>query len=154
MDCLRLEVVISRTRHLKDPSQLELGHRQRPRRPQRQLAHLKWLTPDRIVQALAWLPFSPSLASVSFQDFNWIQRNNNPIVKLSHFFFLPGNAEITDLFRCPSSKVVCCAQKSAIRELKPPSSISAEAPHSEFSRYCKQTMNLNLLPILGGVFIY
>lgn len=46
-----------------------------------------------------------------------------------------GNAEITDLFRCPSSKVVCCAQKSAIRELKPSSPATVEVPQSEFSRY-------------------
>ncbi|EFX84708.1 hypothetical protein DAPPUDRAFT_314689 [Daphnia pulex] len=53
-----------------------------------------------------------------------------PILSFSCF----SNAEITDLFRCPSSKVVCCAQKSAIRELKPSSGVSVEVPQSEFSR--------------------
>nr|SVE90430.1 EOG090X03V0 [Daphnia sinensis] len=53
-----------------------------------------------------------------------------PILSFSCF----SNAEITDLFRCPSSKVVCCAQKSAIRELKPSSPATVEVPQSEFSR--------------------
>nr|SVE75673.1 EOG090X03V0 [Daphnia hispanica] len=53
-----------------------------------------------------------------------------PILSFSCF----SNAEITDLFRCPSSKVVCCAQKSAIRELKPSSAAAVEVPQSEFSR--------------------
>lgn len=49
-----------------------------------------------------------------------------------------GNAEITDLFRCPSAKVVCCAPKSAIRELRPPSLAGStlEIPQTEFNRYC------------------
>ena len=50
-----------------------------------------------------------------------------PILSFSCF----SNAEITDLFRCPSAKVVCCAQKSAIRELRP-SSGTVEIPQSEF----------------------
>nr|SVE70342.1 EOG090X03V0 [Daphnia similis] len=53
-----------------------------------------------------------------------------PILSFSCF----SNAEITDLFRCPSSKVVCCAQKSAIRELKPSSAATVEVPQSEFPR--------------------
>nr|CAG4636904.1 EOG090X03V0 [Ceriodaphnia reticulata]SVE72856.1 EOG090X03V0 [Ceriodaphnia reticulata] len=53
-----------------------------------------------------------------------------PILSFSCF----SNAEITDLFRCPSSKVVCCAQKSAIRELKPASALAVEVPQPEFSR--------------------
>lgn len=46
-----------------------------------------------------------------------------------------GNAEITDLFRCPSSKVVCCAQKSAIRELRPalPPGVQ-EIPQAEMNK--------------------
>jgi hypothetical protein len=39
------------------------------------------------------------------------------------------NAEITDLFGCPSSRVVCCAPKSAIRDLRP---ATLELPESEF----------------------
>jgi hypothetical protein len=100
----------------------------------------KWSTPDLSAQALAWLPFSPSLASVSFQDLQLgihVKRD----CLIIQFIFLPGNAEITDLFSCPSSKVVCCAQKSAIRELKPSSGVSVEVPQSEFSRYGKQTSN-------------
>nr|CAG4638362.1 EOG090X03V0 [Cyclestheria hislopi] len=41
------------------------------------------------------------------------------------------NAEITDLFRCPSSKVVCCAPKSAIRDLRPTSG-TVGIPQTEF----------------------
>nr|CAG4636068.1 EOG090X03V0 [Eubosmina coregoni]SVE69719.1 EOG090X03V0 [Eubosmina coregoni] len=52
-----------------------------------------------------------------------------PILSFSCF----SNAEITDLFRCPSSKVVCCAPKSAIRELRPAAG-TFEIPQTEFSR--------------------
>nr|CAG4643116.1 EOG090X03V0 [Ilyocryptus agilis] len=53
-----------------------------------------------------------------------------PILSFSCF----SNAEITDLFRCPSAKVVCCAPKSAIRELRPATGAETDLPQLELPR--------------------